>query len=169
MPTPCCQVTPHDPVRPATHADHAEIVRVVNLAYRVEDFFVRGDRLTPALLTTYASRPAGAFLVVDGETPGTLAASVYFEQRADRGWFGMLAVDPAAQGRGLARALIVAVEERCRRSGLESLELEMVDLRTELPAFYERFGFEITGRRPFPDPEKLKRPAEMIVMGKHVR
>jgi GNAT superfamily N-acetyltransferase len=144
------------------------IMRVVNLAYRVEDFFVRGDRLTPALLTTYASRPAGAFLVVDGEAPGILAASVYFEQRADRGWIGMLAVDPAAQGHGLARALIEAVEERCRRSGLEWLELEVVDLRTELPAFYERFGFEVTGRRPFPDPETLTRPADMIVMGKHV-
>jgi ribosomal protein S18 acetylase RimI-like enzyme len=51
---------------------------------------------------------------------------------------------------------------------LEWLELEVVDLRTELPAFYERFGFEVTGRRPFPDPETLTRPADMIVMGKHV-
>lgn len=44
VPIPYCRINPRNPVRPATHADHAEIVRVVNLAYRVEDFFVRGDR-----------------------------------------------------------------------------------------------------------------------------
>lgn len=141
---------------------------MVNLAYRVEDFFVRGDRLTPSLVAAYGSRPHGAFLVIDGDVPGRLAASVYFEMREDRGWFAMLAVDPAAQGRGLARALISAVEARCRALALPWIELEVVDLRTELPAFYERFGFAVTGRRPFPDPEKLKRPAAMVVMGKAI-
>jgi GNAT superfamily N-acetyltransferase len=156
------------PVRLAHPADHAEILRVVNLAYRVEDFFVRGDRLTPSLVTAYALRPGGVFLVIDGDAPGRLAASVYFEARADRGWFAMLAVEPAVQGRGLARVLLDAVEARCRAHGMPWLELEVVDLRTELPAFYERLGFEVTGRRPFPDPEKLKVPAVMLVMGKRV-
>lgn len=156
------------PVRVAGPADHAEILRVVNLAYRVEDFFVRGDRLTPSLVTAYASRADGTFLVIDGDAPGRLVASVYFEARDDRGWFAMLAVDPAVQGRGLARRLLDAVEARCRALALRWVELEVVDVRTELPAFYERFGFGVTGRRPFPDPEKLTRRAEMVVMGKRV-
>jgi GNAT superfamily N-acetyltransferase len=161
-------MTDATPVRVAGPGDHAEILRVVNLAYRVEDFFVRGDRLTLPLVEGYAGRPAGGFLVVDGDLPGTLAASVYFEARADRGWFAMLAVDPVVQGRGLARALLEAVEGRCRALGLRWLELEVVDLRTELPSFYRRFGFGMTGQRPFPDPEKLTRPAAMIVMGKAI-
>jgi GNAT superfamily N-acetyltransferase len=156
------------PVRVAGPGDHAEILRVVNLAYRVEDFFVSGDRLTLPLLEVYAARPAAAFLVIDADAPGRLAASVYLEARGDRGWFAMLAVDPALQGRGLARVLLDAVEARCRALALPWLELEVVDLRTELPAFYERLGFAVTGRRPFPDPEKLKVPAEMIVMGKAI-
>ena len=156
------------PVRRAQPADHAEILRVVNLAYRVEDFFVRGDRLTLPLVRAYAARAHGSFLVVDGSAPGAIAASVYFEARDDCGWFAMLAVDPAVQGRGLARALVRALEARCCALILPWLELEVVDLRSELPAFYERFGFRVTGRRPFPDPEKLTRPAEMIVMGKAV-
>lgn len=161
-------MTDATPVRIATPPDHAEILRVVNLAYRVEDFFVRGDRLTRSLVAAYASRAGGAFLVIDGDVPGRLAASVYFEAREDRGWFAMLAVDPAVQGRGLARTLLSAVEARCRALALPWIELEVVDLRTELPVFYERFGFVTTGRRPFPDPEKLTRPAEMLVMGKRV-
>jgi GNAT superfamily N-acetyltransferase len=161
-------MTTTTPVRVAGPDDHAEILRVVNLAYRVEDFFVRGDRLTLPLVEAYAARPGGGFLVVDGTTRGSLAASVYFEVRGDHGWFGMLAVDPAMQGRGLARALLDAVEGRCRALGLPWLELEVVDLRAELPAFYTRLGFGVTGQRPFPDPEKLTRPAAMIVMGKSI-
>ncbi len=155
-------------VRPATLADHAEIVRIVNLAYRVEDFFVRGNRLSGEGLAAYAARPSGELLVVDGTVPGTVAAAVYFERRADRGWFGILSVDPPLQGQGYARRLIGAMEARCRAELLGWLELEVVDLREELPAFYRRFGFAETGRRPFPDPEKLTRAAEMLVMGKVV-
>jgi len=154
------------PVRTAGPQDLAEILRIVNLAYRVEDFFVRGDRLTMSLLEGYAARAAGGFLVVDGMMEGTLAASVYFEARADCGWFAMLAVDPSLQGRGLARALIGAVEHRCRALRLPRLELEVVDLRTELPPFYAKLGFVEIGRKPFPDLGKLTRPAEMIVMAK---
>lgn len=141
---------------------------MVNLAYRVEDFFVRGDRLTMPLVEAYAARAHGGFLVVDGGAPGVIAASVYVEARADRGWFAMLAVDPAMQGRGLARVLLDAVEARCRALGLPWLELEVVDLRTELPPFYRRFGFAVIGRRSFPDPEKLVRPAELLVMAKRL-
>lgn len=161
-------MTAATPVRLARPDDHPEILRVTNLAYRVEDFFIHGDRLTMPLLEQYAARPGGGFLVVDGAAPGSLAASVYFEVRADRGWFGLLAVDPVMQGQGLARALIEALEARCRSAALPWLELEVVDLRAELPAFYARFGFAVTGRHPFPDGAKLKRPAEMVVMGKAV-
>lgn len=162
-------MTDATPVRAAMPADHAEILRVVNLAYRVEDFFVSGDRLTMPLLEAYAARRNGGFFAVDGDVPGSLSASVYFEVREDRGWFAMLAVDPAVQGRGLARMLIEALEARCRALALPWIELEVVDLRTELPAFYERFGFAVTARKPFPNPEKLKRAAEMVVMAKRVR
>lgn len=155
-------------VRVATPADHAEILRVVNLAYRVEEFFVRGDRLTPSLLAGYAARPTGAFLVLDAPPSQSLAGSVFVEARGSRGWFGMLAVDPACQGEGHARRLVVAAEAWCMARGLPRIELEVVDLRTELPAFYTRLGYAPTGRLPFPDPEKLTQPAAMVVMTKEL-
>ena len=156
-------------VRTAAVEDLAEILRIVNLAYRVEDFFIDGDRITPADLRERFDRPEAEFLVVDGATPGHLAAAVHFESRADHGWFGLLAVDPVAQGAGHARALIEAMEARCRRLGLASLEIEVVDLREELPAFYARLGFVDVARKPFLDVHKLKRPAELVVMQKWVR
>jgi N-acetylglutamate synthase-like GNAT family acetyltransferase len=160
---------PHSaPARLATSADLAEVRRVVNLAYQVEAFFIDGDRISPADLRDRFERPDAAFLVVDGATPGCLVATVHFEDRGDHGWFGLLAVDPAAQGAGHARTLLAAMEARCRQLGLPRLQLEMVDLRRELPAFYTKFGFSEVERKSFPDAGKLKMAAEMIVMGKQV-
>ena len=154
--------------RQATMADLPEILRVVNLAYQVELFFIDGDRITPAELLERFSRPGAEFLVVDRADAEGLAAAVHFEHRGDHGWFGLLAVDPAAQGAGHARTLLAAMEARCRLLGLARLQLEMVDLRLELPAFYAKFGFAEVARKPFPDGGKLKMAAEMVVMGKFV-
>ena len=51
----------------------------------------------------------------------------------------MLAVDPPHQGTGLARRLIQVVEDYCRQAGCARLDFD-INLRTELPAFYARFG-----------------------------
>ena len=154
-------------VRTAAVEDLGEILRIVNLAYRVEDFFIDGDRITPVDLRERFDRVGAELLVVDAAAGG-LAAAVHFEARGDHGWFGLLAVDPVAQGEGHARALIDAMEERCRRIGLAHLEIEVVDLREELPAFYARLGFVEVARKPFLDVHKLKRPAELVVMEKRV-
>ncbi len=154
------------PVRRATIADLPEVLRVVNLAYQVEAFFIAGDRITPTELRERFERPGAEFLVIDGAASGPLVAAVHFEPRGEHGWFGLLAVDPAAQGAGHARLLIAAMEERCRALHLPALQLEVVDLRTELPPFYAKFGFVDVERKPFPDTGKLTIPAEMVVMRK---
>ena len=46
------------------------------------------------------------------------------------------------------------------------MDLEVVNLREELPPFYQRFGFEVSGTAPFPDPHKLRRDAHLVVMSK---
>jgi len=152
--------------RRAVAADIPEIVRVVNLAYRVEDFFIRGDRTDAADIGARLERPGARILVVDGDLAGSLAAAVYLEHRADRVWFGLLSVDPPRQGSGLARLLIDAVEADARAAAVPLVEIDVVDLRTELPAFYARLGYVQVGERPFPDPHKLRRPAHMVVMQK---
>jgi GNAT superfamily N-acetyltransferase len=144
--------------------DIDDIVRVVNRAYRVEDFFVTGDRTDPRDITERMSNPHACFLVIDDSSH--LAASVYVEVRGKRGYFGLLAVDPDRQGRGLARVLIAAVEAHCRAAGCQDLDLDIVDLREELPAFYARLGFTPVATAPFPHPVKLKREAKLVLMTK---
>lgn len=150
--------------RLATERDVPEIVRVINAAYRVEDFFINGDRTSEHDVRTRFSSPGVSFLVVDDPTEGKLAAAVVVDVHDGRGHFAMLSVDPDRQGRGLARVMMEAIESHCRDAGCTSLEIEVVNLREELPAFYHAFGFAEAGTAPFSPAEKLKREAYLILM-----
>jgi GNAT superfamily N-acetyltransferase len=154
-------------VRMARPADVAEVVRVTNVAYEVESFFIDGERTDEAEVRVLIAQPQSAFLVIDDPaSPGRLLASVYVETRGDRGYFAMLAVDPAHQGTGLARRLIGAVEDHCRAAGCRHLDFDMINLRTELPAFYARFGFVRAGTAEMGDRHKLKLECYRIKMSK---
>ena len=149
-------------LRTAGLADAGVITAVINAAYQVERFFIDGDRTSEDEVRRYMAK--GAFLVA--EEDGRPAGCVYIEQRGDRGYFGLLAVDPAQHGKGLGRTLVEAAEERFRRAGCLAVDISVVDLRTELPPFYRRLGYVETGTAPFPDPEKATRPCHFILMSK---
>ena len=70
------------------------------------------------------------------------------------GYFGMLSIDPAWQRRGLGARLIGEAEEFCRTAGCREMELQVVNLREELPPYYRRFGFsrEAARRLDYPPP-----------------
>jgi ribosomal protein S18 acetylase RimI-like enzyme len=152
--------------RRATPADVAELVRVINHAYEVEaDMFI-DKRTNEADVNERLARPNATFLVIDGGTPGRLAAGVYVEHEGDRGYFGMLAVDPAHQGQGLGRKLVKAAEVYCADLGCRALDIEVVHLRTELPGFYQSLGFNTVGQTPYPEAARTKQPVELIHMTK---
>ena len=146
-------------------------MRLINRAYRVEDFFVIGDRTHDEDIRKRLATPNACFLVIDDaepSAPGWLAGSVYVEIRGDRGYFGLLSVDPDRQKRGLGRSLVQAVEDYCRDAGCRFLDLDMVNLREELPAFYSALGFSSVGSAPFPTTQRLLRDAHLVVMTKEL-
>ena len=149
-------------VRDATASDAEAIAGLVNRAFLVERFFVDGDRTSPAEISRLLD--AGVFLLA--ETDGRLVACVYVELRGERGYLGMLSVDPSRQGEGLGRLLVAAAEDRCRREGCRVMEIHVVDLRQELPPLYRRLGYVEVGTEPFPDTERAKQTARFIVMTK---
>ena len=69
-------------------------------------------------------------------------------------------------GTGARKRLITEAEDYCRRAGCREMELEVVNLRTELPPFYRRFGYVETGTRPFSETERTSQPCHFIVMSK---
>lgn len=143
--------------------DAKRVAALISLAYRVEDFFKIGDRTDED--DVRARMGKGEFLLLeDGD--GALVGAVYVVIHDETGYFGMLSIDPARQGQGLGRQLIVAAEAHCRSAGCRQMELEVVNLRTELPPFYRRFGYVETVTRPFPDHDRAKLPCHFIVMTK---
>ena len=151
-------------VRVARTDDASAVATLITLAYRVEDFFIDGDRTDAADVRRLMQH--GVFLVLDAS--GVMIGAVYVKVRADSGYFGMLAVDPSRQGEGLGRRLIEAAEEWCRSAGCTEMEIEVVSLRTELPPLYERFGYVLSGTRPFADAHKSRIPCEFLVMKKEL-
>lgn len=152
--------------RYACHEDVPELVRIINSAYRVEDFFVDGDRTSEADIAARMEDPAVRFLVLDAPEGTGLAAGVLVDVHDRRGHFAMLSVDPPFQGRGLARVLLDAVEAHCRAAGCDTLDIEIVNLREELPSFYVAMGFSPFDTAPFPDRGKLSRDAHLVLMRK---
>jgi len=143
--------------------DAPALAALISLAYRVEDFFKIGDRTDAAEVRDKMAH--GTFIVLE-DANGTLAGSVYTTAHDGVGYFGMLSIDPARQGQGLGKRLIGEAEEYCRRAGCRQMELEVVNLRTELPPFYRRFGYVESGTRAFNETERISRPCHFIVMSK---
>ena len=151
-------------------ADEApDVAALVNAAFQVEAFFKRGDRTDAAEVLDLMQR--GEFLVLDDpdeadDSRTRLTACVYARMNGDRGYFGMLSIDPRCQGRGLGRSIVTAVEFRFRAQGCRAVDIHVVNLREELPPFYERFGYVVSGTLPFPDDGSATQPCHFIVMTK---
>lgn len=63
----------------------------------------------------------------------------------------MLGVDPVARGRGIARSLMAASEERARAAGKTLLTLHTTRRMKAAQAMYERLGYERDEDVVFPD------------------
>ena len=149
----------------ATEADTEALIPLINAAFQVEKFFKVGERTDAAEISAHLK--SGRFLLLEDEAG--IAGSVYIEVNGDRGYFGMLAVDPARQRSGIGRRLIVAAEEFCREQGCRFMDITIVNLRTELPPLYEKFGYRITGSAPFPsDQMPVKMPCSFVLMEKEL-
>ncbi len=148
--------------RTAQVDDAENIARLVNLAFRPERFFIDGDRTNPEKVRALMQK--GKFLLA--EEAGALTGCVYVELREDRGYFGLLAVQPKLQRAGLGSRLIAAAEEYCRPQVADFMDLTIVNLRIELPAFYHRLGYVENGTLPFPSDQSPNQPCHLIKMSK---
>lgn len=105
------------------------------IAARLERLAIVGDRVVVAEL--------------EGRAVGLahLHVTPALERDPPAAKIGALVVDETHRSRGVGRALVEAVEEEARTRGCELLFVTTAARRDEAHVFYERLGFEQTGRR----------------------
>jgi N-acetylglutamate synthase-like GNAT family acetyltransferase len=148
--------------RIAKYGDADAIARLVNAAFLVEQFFIERDRTNPATIRDLMKK--GKFLLA--ENASSLVGCVYMELRGDRGYFGMLSIDPSRQGMGVGHQLVDAAEKYFRDAGCKFVDLKIVNVRTELQDLYHRWGYSDAGTDPYDDPTPTKIPVHFIMMSK---
>jgi predicted N-acetyltransferase YhbS len=128
----------------------------------VEKFFIDGNRISEEEVRRLLGK--GCFLTAEDESG--LAGCVYVECTGERAYLGLLSVAPSRQRGGIGSLLAAAGENHARQSGCKFIDLRIVNLRTELPAYYRRLGYEETGVAPFPAEVPTKLPCHFIIMSK---
>jgi ribosomal protein S18 acetylase RimI-like enzyme len=155
-------------IRLAEAADAAELVQLIQSAYRGEESrqgwtseadLLEGDRIDLEEVLSLINGHNSVILVLDDGT--RIAGCCKIERRANGGaYFGTFAVSPAAQGGGLGRRLMAEAERRAVDIyGAERLEMTVLAQQAALIAWYERLGFRRTGETiAFPADPKHARP-----------
>lgn len=155
-------------IRLASVNETAELVRLINDAFIVEAFFKIGDR-TDAQEVAALIRRGGEFLVAYDSLPGgddEIVGCVYVHCEGERAYFGMLSIAPSRQRQGLGKQLVAAAESRARERECRFMDLHIVDLRRDLPGYYQALGYSESGMLPFPDGERTTLPCRFVVMTK---
>lgn len=149
-------------IRIANDRDAEPVACLVNKAFLVEQFFIERDRTNPETVRSLMKK--GQFLVAEDDSK--LVGSIYMELRGERGYFGMLSIEPARQGTGIGRRLVNEVEKLFRDAGCKMSDLKIVNVRTELHVIYRRWGYVDTGTAVYDDPTPTKIPVHFITMSK---
>jgi ribosomal protein S18 acetylase RimI-like enzyme len=149
-------------IREAVASDVPEIVSLINRAFEVERFFKSADRTDSEQVQEMMGD--GKFLLLAGG--GGLAACIFLKITGQRAYLGTLAVDPRQQKCGLGRHMMRAAEDSARTAGCTTLDIRIVNLRTELPPIYRKFGFVETGTQSAASIAHATRPVYFITMSK---
>ncbi|MQW75551.1 GNAT family N-acetyltransferase [Nocardioides sp. dk4132] len=135
-------------VRLAVPGDHDAVGELVAAAYA--DFLLGPDDPYLSRLRDSAARAAEAELWVAADRGGELLGTVTicpdgspWREIAgpDEGEFRMLAVSPAAQGRGVGARLVELVLQRARAEGRGAVVLSSLSQMRAAHRVYARFGF----------------------------
>ena len=146
--------------RRALPADVPAIVALVNSAYRGDssragwttEADILGGQRTDAEEISHLIAKDGSIILLCLRD-GTIIGSVHLERvDAATAYLGMLVIRPMLQGRRLGRLLMEAAERLAVADwGVSRMQMQVITLRHELIAYYERRGYRRNGEtRPFP-------------------
>ncbi len=131
------------PIRPAGAADLPALRRIVDAAYG--KYIARIGKPPGPMLDDYAAlvRQHAVWVI---ETETGVGGLLVLLPEADHLLLDNVAVDPAAHGQGLGKALMAFAEHESRRRGYGEMRLYTHEKMTENLAMYPALGWQETGR-----------------------
>ena len=93
----------------------------------------------------FARHGANATILI-GRADGAIVASAMVGHDGHRGWVYYVAVDPGHQKQDFGRAIMAAVEDWLRATGVDKVMLMVRPDNTNVRAFYDRLGYETQER-----------------------
>ena len=169
------------PVLPASPQDIPALVALINSAYRGEaskkGWTTEADLLEGELRTDIPSLTAvmenkDAVMLKYVSENGGITGCVYLHKQPRGLYLGMLTVSPLLQGAGIGKKLLNAAEKYAKENNCSCIFMNVITLRHELIAWYERHGYRLTDeRKSFPADQRFGIPTqtlEFIIMEKAV-
>ena len=151
-------------VSEARASDVPQIVSLINRAFNVERFFKDADRTNAE--TSAATDERRQVPAADGCRRH--GCCIFVKQTGDRAYLGTLAVDPGRQKSGIGARMMQEAEAYAREQGCSTIDIRIVNLRTELPPIYRKFGFVETGTEVLSDTTKFTQPVHFLKMSKEL-
>ncbi|MEO1274260.1 MAG: GNAT family N-acetyltransferase [Pseudomonadota bacterium] len=149
-------------IEAATRADLPALTALALAAYA--KYVERLGHEPPAMRPDFEGHLARGEVEVIRDGPALHAYLIHFA--GEDAWvIENLAVAPAAQGRGLGRALLVRAETAGRAAGHARATLFTNVVMTENRALYARLGWRETGRRPYKGTEIIDFEKPLVADG----
>jgi len=161
--------------------DLPALVSLINSAYRgkaskkgwtTEADLLQGKYRTDIPSLTAVMENKDAVLLKYVSENGDIKGCVYLHKQERGLYLGMLTVSPLLQGSGIGKQLLKAAEVYAKENKCSSIFMNVISLRHELIAWYERHGYRQTDERnPFPSDQRFGIPTqtlEFIIMEKEV-
>lgn len=166
-------------IRLANTGDIRILNDLVNRAYRgdvsrkgwtTEADLLDGKRIVPDKLAELVNSPDSVILVyTDGQE--TIRGCVNLQHQGKQLYLGLFSVDPDFQSQGIGKQLLSAATDYARAHHFESIVMSVISVRSELIAWYQKYGYTDTGKKaPFPpahpDSGIPKQDLEFIILEK---
>lgn len=129
------------------------IAALVNMAYRPDKYakgwthesdLVAGNRTSPEQVSKQMSPNSPVLVALRGRE---VIACVQITQDGPDSWIGMLATHPSEQNSGIGKKMLIAAEAyAANHFSPERLKMTVLSSRPELLSFYQRRGYQLTGK-----------------------
>lgn len=136
------------------------IVDLVNSAYRGESSrqgwtteadYLDGQRTDLSQINQLLERPHSVILIAEDDETEEILGCVHVEKSSETAYIGMVTVNPEIQGQGIGKELLQEAEALAEFWDCKTLMMTVLSQRQELIAWYQKFGFQLTGEtKPFP-------------------